>query len=290
MFEPTLLYGSSLAVLGIAASFYYGHTSLFYSVLVIVGTVLAQMSVNVISDYFDYSSGLDKELVHKKSGNLSGGSSLLAKGLVDPKYTLALGLLIFMAAGVIGIYLLYFRIQILPILAIASLSILLYAKYAKRVPYLSEPLCTLNYTLICVGSFVVISGISSLSYGLIFSFIPAGILLGGDALFVNEIPDRTIDKKYKVKHSAVMLGTGKNIGLYYLAFQSIAYLLVLMGFLLGSLPRLSILCLLTLPTTYYVFAGLYNSNSKKYGSYLKTHTISSFIFALILSLSYLLHI
>lgn len=288
MFEPTLLYGLSLAVLGTAAAFHYGYFSLLYAVLVIIGTVLAQMSVNVISDYFDYSSGLDRELVRKKSGELSGGSSLLADGLIKPKYTLVMGHLIFLAAGLIGVYLLYVRIQVLPILIIAVPSILLYAKYVKRIPYLSEPLCTFNYTLIAFGSFVVVSGIYALSYGVAFAFVPAGILLGGDALFVNEVPDRTVDKKYGVKHSAVMLGTSKKIGLYYLAFQSLAYVIMVVGIFFAFVPVFALACLLTLPTTFYVFKGLYSGNSKKYASYLKMHTISSFVFALILSLSYLI--
>lgn len=288
MFEPTLLYGLSLAILGVSAAVYYGHFSLLYALLAIAGSVLAQMSVNVISDYFDYSSGLDKELARKKSGQLSGGSSLLAEGKIKPKYTLALGLGVFLIAALIGIYLVYVRIQILPILIVAALSILLYAKYVKKVPYMAEPLCTLNYMLISLGNFIVVAGIFAVSYGLIFSFIPAGILLGGNALFVNEVPDRAIDKKYGVKHSAVMLETSKNIGLYYLAFQSVAYIIIIVGVVIRALPLLSIFTLLTLPSTFYVLGGLYKANSKKYGAYLKMHTLSSFVFALILSLSYLL--
>lgn len=285
-----MLYGLALAILGVSASVYYGHFSLVYASLAMVGSVLAQMSVNVISDYFDYSSGLDKELANKKYGQLSGGSSLLAEGRIDPRHTLAMGLGIFSIAALIGIYLVYVRIQILPILIIAALSILFYAKYVKKIPYLSEPLCAINYILISLGNFVVVSGISAISYGLIFSFIPAGILLGGDALFVNEVPDRAIDKKYGVKHSAVMLGTSKNIGLYYLAFQSIAYIMIVVGIVIRALPIFSVFCLLTLPTTFYVFRGLYSADSKKYGAYLKMHTLSSFVFALILSLSYLLSV
>ncbi len=290
MFEPTLLYGFSLAIIGVSASVYYGHFSALYALLVILGSVLAQMSVNVISDYFDYSSGLDKELAHSKSGQLSGGSSLLADGKIDPKYTLAIGLGIFSIAALIGIYLVSVRIQVLPILIVASASILFYAKYVKKMPYMAEPLCTVNYTMIPLGAFVVVSGASALSYALIFSFIPSGILLGGDALFVNEVPDRVVDKKYGVKHGAVMLGSSKNTGLYYLAFQSVAYIMVAIGIAIGSLPIFSILCFVTVPTTFYVFRGLYIGDSKKYGAYLKTHTLSAFAFALILSLSYLLSV
>lgn len=286
MFEPTLLYGLSLAILGIAASEYYGHFNLLYAVLVLLGSVLAQMSVNVISDYFDYSSGLDKELVHNKSGELAGGSSLLADGLIKPRNTLVLGVLIFMFAAVVGLYLLYVRIAILPILIIAAFTIFLYARYVKRIPYLSEPLCTFNYTLISLGSFIVLSGISSLSYDLIFSFVPAGIMLGGNALFVNEVPDRIVDKKYGVKHSAVMLKTNKRIGLYYLGWQAIAYLLLLAGIVIGALPILSLACFLVLPITFSVFKGLYNGDSERYGEYLGAHTLYSFALVLILSATY----
>ena len=288
MFEPTLLYGLFLAILGAAASVYYGHFSFMYTVLVVIGVVLAQMSVNVISDYFDYSSGLDKELVRKKSGQLGGGSSFLAEGLIKPRYTLAAGVAAFLIAASIGVYILYVRIELLPILVIAALTILLYAKYVKKVPYLAEPLCTINYTLIALGSFIAVSGMYQLPYNVLFYFIPAGIMLGGNALFVNEIPDAAIDKKYGVKHSAVMLKTSKNIGLYYLSFQLIAYAILAIGIALGSVPLFSLLCIVTLPTTFYIFGGIYNANSKKYSDYLKIHTISAVAFALILSISYLI--
>ena len=133
MFEPTLLYSLSLAVIGVAASAHYMRFSAFYGSLVIIGAVLAQMSVNVISDYFDYSSGLDRELGLRRQSSLAGGSSLLANGRIKPLPTLFLGLSAFIAAAVIGVYLVYIRVQILPILVLAAFSILLYSKYVKKV-------------------------------------------------------------------------------------------------------------------------------------------------------------
>ncbi len=288
MFEPTLLYSLALSVLGSAAALYYGHFSPAYAVLVVVGSVLAQMSVNVISDYFDYYSGLDKELSHGKTGQLSGGSSLLASGQIKPGYTLASGIAAFLLAAAIGTYILYVQILVLPIVVIAALSILLYARYVKRVTYLSQPPCTVAYMFIALGGFIVVYGMPALPYSILFYFVPAGILLGGDALFVNEVPDRELDMKYGARHSAVMLKSGKNRGLYYLAWQSIAYAIVAAGMILGAVPALSFACLITLPTTFYVFRGIYGDHSEKYATYLKVHTMSSFAFALILSLSYIL--
>ena len=285
MFEPTLLYGTSLAVIGVATAAHYGHFSAFYGLLAIIGSALAQMSVNVISDYFDYESGLDRKLIRTKKDNLSGGSTLIAKGLIKPNQTLAMGLLIFAVAGIIGLYLLYVRIQLLPILIIAIVSILLYARYVKKVPYLSEPLCTLNYTLIALGSFIVVAGNAPLPYGLIFLLIPSGILLGGDALYVNEVPDRKIDEKFGIKHSAVMLKTSKKIGLYYLGMQSAAFILMILGVILGYIPIICLAVLITYPTTAYVYMGLSRAGAKNYGKYLFIHTLSSITFAIILSLS-----
>ena len=286
MFEPTLLYGLALAVLGVSAAVYYGHFSLLYAALVIVGSVLAQMSVNVISDYFDYSSGLDKQLAKRKSGQLAGGSSLLADKLIAPRPTLLLGLLIFLAAGIIGVYIMLSRPEILPILIVAAFSILFYSRYVKRVPYLSEPLCTLNYALIALGSFIVLDGIS-FPYAILFAIIPAGIILGGNALFVNEVPDRLTDRKFGVRHSAAMLGTNRRIGAYYLAWQVFAYALLALGIALGTVPVLAIVAFVTIPVTLYVFNGLYSADSKRYGAYLVFHTTYSFAFAVILSTAYL---
>ncbi len=286
MFEPTLLYGLALAVLGVAAAYYYGHFSPLYAILVIIGAVLAQVSVNVISDYFDYRSGLDMELVKRKAGELSGGSSLIAEGRIKPEFTLATGLATLAGAAVIGFYLLLTHTYILPIMVVAALSIFLYARYVKRVPYLSELLCSANYILISFGSFIVMAGIASLTPALLFAFVPAGIMLGGNALFVNSVPDRKVDRRYGARHTAIMLRTDKNIGLYYLATQSLAFALLAIGIAAGFLPLLSLACFFAVPVTYYVFRGLYNGDSKRYGAYLGAHTAASFVLAIILSVSY----
>jgi 4-hydroxybenzoate polyprenyltransferase len=179
------------------------------------------------------------------------------------------------------------KIQLLPILVVASLSILLYARFAKKVPYLSEPLCTLNYVLIAFGSFIVVAGFNQLSHALIFSLVPAGIMLGGNSLFINEIPDRGVDRKYGVKHSAVMLKTSKRIALYYLSFQAAAYLILVSGLILRQLPPAAAVALATLPITPYIFYGIYNARTRKYGRYLAFQTAASFIFAVLLSVVYI---
>lgn len=287
MFEPTLLYGFSLAVIGVSAAIHYGYVSIGYGILAISGSVLAQMSVNVISDFFDYSSGLDKELASGKKDELGGGSKLLVKGLIKPRQTFILGLFIFTLAALIGIFLLTVRIQLLPILVIAAPSILLYSRYVKKVPYLAEPLCGFNYALIGLGCFIVVAGNAPLPMALLFLLAPAGIIIGSDTLYVNEVPDRKLDKKYGVRHSAVMLWTGKRIGLYYLLLQSIGYALIIIGSVIGFIPLLALAALVTVPATLYVFMGLYNDNSKKYSEYLAIHTIFSVILGLILCVSLL---
>lgn len=288
LFEPTLLYSLALAVLGISAAYHYGHFSAVNAILLIIGSVLAQMSVNVISDYFDYTSGLDKELAKKKSGNLAGGSSLIAEGKIKPIKTLLSGIITLMLAAIIGFYFLTIHPVLFPIILLAGISILLYARVVKRIPYLSEPLCTLNYTLIAYGSFIAMAGISAVNYQIAFAFIPAGIMLGGNALFVNEIPDRKTDKKYGVRHSAVMLGTSRKIAAYYLLFQLVAYLILVTGILVSKLSIFSISALVVLPITPYIFNGIYNAYSDKYAKYLGLHTIASFAFALLLSAAFLI--
>lgn len=289
LFEPTLLYGLSLSLLGVSAAVYYGHFSAFLAVLAVAGAVLAQMSVNVISDYFDYSSGLDRELSRSKADQLSGGSSLIASGKIRAGYTLLLGVFVFAIDAVIGAYVvLFYRPELLPVLAVAALSILLYSRYVKRVPYLSELLCSFNYILIAVGSFIVVAGLSAFSLNLLFAFVPAGIMLGGNALFVNSVPDRQIDKKYGARHSAIMLGTERNIGLYYLSLQALSFVILAVGAWIGVLPFLSVMALGFVPSTMYVFNGLYGAKVKDYGSYLSTHTLSSFILALLIAAVYVI--
>ena len=87
-----------------------------------------------------------------------------------------------------------------------------------------------------------------------------------------------------------MLKTNKKIGLYYLTSQSIAFIILIYGIIIGALPILALACLLTLPTTFYVFNGLYKKDARNYGKYLDTHTWSSFALALILCASYIIMI
>lgn len=289
MFEPTLLYGLSLGVLGVAAAYAGGHFSLLLASIAIAGGVLAQMSVNVISDYFDYSSGLDRELSGSKADSLSGGSSLIARGLIRADYTLLLGVLVFAIDAMLGAYVvIFYRPELLPILIVAALSIFLYSRYIKKAPYLSELVCSFNYVLIALGAFVTVAGISSFSAGLLFAFVPAGIMLGGNALFVNSVPDRAADMRHGARNSAIMLGSERNIGLYYMALQSFSFIVIVLGALTGAMPFLSMVVLGFVPSTVYVFRGLYSSESKNYSAYLGAHTLSSFILALILSASYAL--
>ena len=151
-----------------------------------------QIAVNLIDDYEDYSSGLDKETVKTK---FSGGSELLTKKLIKPRYVLAIGVIAFILAALIGVYLISKDIVLLPIALVGGVSALFYAKYLSKVPLLSEPLTGLNFALVCFGCFIAAGG--SLGSAALFSF--AGIAAGFQvavAVIVNYMPDRRSDRKH----------------------------------------------------------------------------------------------
>ena len=85
VFEPTLFFGLLAALLGVAASWHYGTLKFSDGILAVIGIILAQIAVNLIDDYTDFSSGLDSDTEKTK---FSGGSVLLGKegGLKNLNY------------------------------------------------------------------------------------------------------------------------------------------------------------------------------------------------------------
>jgi 1,4-dihydroxy-2-naphthoate polyprenyltransferase len=289
IFEPTILFGFFTALVGAAAARYYGNFNLIYAVLVVLGVVMAQIAVNIIDDYVDYEKGLDRAL---KKTKFSGGSDLIGKGKgrIPPLNALGLGLFFVVLALVIGVFLAVTNPVIVPIMIIGGVSVILYAKFFVNVPFLSEPLTILNFTLVCFGAFVVVGHFwnTQVVYDLLFIFIPAGIV-PATALLANSVPDRDIDAKYGRKHGLVMLKTNRKAALYYISFQSIAYALLIAGIVLRYIPVAALMALGTVPMSAYVFAGILGyTKPEHHEKFMGLHADTSLLFLFLLFLAFLI--
>ncbi len=284
MIEPSLLLGLLCSLTGIAAAVHYGSINIFYSVLVVIGSVLAQMSVNLFDDYEDYISGLDKETIKTK---FSGGSHLVVSGKVHFRHVIWLTAILMLIAGLIGLYLaLAVNIIILVLMIIGTVAILFYTKYITALPLFAEPIAMLAFALIGIGSFIVAHG--SLSYlgDALFTTIPAGMLCG-IVLLVNEIPDAEIDKKYGRKHAVIILKNNKTIAAYYFLLMVITYLIVIFGVAFGIIPVPFLLVAITLPLVLYIALGIdHYKTPLGHERYMAINIVTVLIYLTILVIAY----
>src|SRR4030067_1532277 len=97
-----LLLSVVLVLLGTAIAWDEGHFDWHKFVLTALGLLLTHASVNILNDYFDYKSGID---LHTTRSPSSGGTGILAQGLLEPKSVYRFGLACLLTALPLGIYL-----------------------------------------------------------------------------------------------------------------------------------------------------------------------------------------
>jgi 1,4-dihydroxy-2-naphthoate octaprenyltransferase len=286
LFDPILLLAFFTSLVGAAAAFRYGSINYLFAAMAVVGSVLVQMSVNLINDYEDYSTGMDKE---NMKTNFSGGSRFVASGAVKHAHVLYLGIAAAALAALIGTYLaLVVSILLLALIAFGAASIFLYTRYILKLSLLAEPFVMLSFALVGAGSYIVAHGSLSGLGSTLFAIVPAGILVGL-ALLVNEVPDAEIDKKYGRRHSVIVLNSNRRVSAYYIGMVSIAYLLVMYGVISALLSPLFLLVILTMPAAAYVAAGISNyKNPREYEKFMASNALSTFIYLILLILAYAL--
>lgn len=260
IFHPTLIIGFIYALLGISASVYFGSANAILAVMVIIGVVCAHISVNLMDDYVDHTSGLDRENVKTE---YSGGSRFPMRNRADANNALSIAVLSAAIALAIGLFLAYSSPMILPLIAFGGVSVFCYTKYLAKLPYVSEPLTATNFALVATGSYMVVHGsLAHLGGAFLFAFMPAGTLLG-ILLLVNSLPDRVADKKHGRKNWIVMLGDNRRIARLYAASELFALALVIAGVALGELPLPFASVLVTLPFTFFIFREIRDYKSPK---------------------------
>jgi 1,4-dihydroxy-2-naphthoate polyprenyltransferase len=282
VFEPSLLLGLLTAILGVAAASHYGNINIFFSALTIVGVVLSQIAINLINDYYDFKSGMDREQlnIHTK---FSGGSKMVGSGKVSHLHALYIGLFAAAVAGAIGIYLaLSVSLVLVPLIAVGAIAVFTYTKYFTKFPLLPEPLAMLGFALMAVGSFIVARGSTAGLGSALFALVPGG-MLSGIQLLVNEVPDAEIDKKYGRKHAVIVLDDERKVAAYYVLLQLTTFALVSIGVLVYRLPVAMLAVLVTLPAVYSVAKGMLSyKNPQSFEKHMGTSVMAVLAYLLIL--------
>lgn len=281
--EPSLLFGIIPALMGIAAARYYGGLNIGYAALALAGVILAQMSANMIDDYIDFRSGLDKDTVKTK---FSGGSAAMVEGKIKPHVVLLLGIIAFVLALAIGAYLVNADRTLLPIVAVGALSVLLYAKYLARIPFMSEPITGLNFALVAIGTYIAAGGYLGFLYSFVFAAFASGIQVSA-AIVANYLPDIKADKKHGRRSGVVMIGNKHGIAAYYVAIEALAFGLIVAGVAFAHLPIGSLIALITLPLSLAVACGIMKyKNQKTYGRTIGNSVILELGIMLILAIAF----
>jgi len=286
LLEPTILFGAAAALIGVAAAAHYGSINVFLAAICVIGVVISHASVNVISDYVDYKSGLDKEQTKVRTP-FSGGSPLIVGKKLRPSEVLGMGLLAFAIAAIIGIYLISIQPIVIPLVLVGAVTILFYAKYLNKIPFMAETVTAISMFCATIGAYIVSGGSLSHLVPVVFAGAAAGIQVGL-ILYTNEVPDRDLDAKYGRKSTIIMLWDRKAEAKFYIAVEAITYLIVLAAIAIGYMPIYSVIVLLTLPLAVRIYHGMANyKNPKSYTPFMAKSAMAVMGFMLLVIISYL---
>jgi 1,4-dihydroxy-2-naphthoate octaprenyltransferase len=215
--------------------------------LCLVGALSFHGAANTINDYFDYLGGTDN--VNRYHNRFSGGSRVIQDGILTPKQTLTLGIVLLCVGIAIGLYLVI-RVGWMVLLFGVTGTILVLAYSIPRygLAYVGRGLGELAVAvgfgpLMVLGTYWVMAG--SLSAAIWWLSLTPGLLIAL-ILFVNGYPDYEADLKTAKRTAVVTLGRARARWVYVLILAAL-YLEIVLGVALSIIPVLSLLALVTIP-------------------------------------------
>lgn len=228
------------AVGAVMAARYDGPVDWWLVPFVVVASVLMHAGTNLVSDYFDYVKGVDKDYTY-------GSSGVLVDGLLTPRQVFAGGAVLFAAAC--GIGLLFVALRGWPILALGVVGLLGGIFYTARpigTKYVALGdvwVFTLMGPLMVIGSYLVLTG--SYSHAVLIASLPVGCLVAA-ILHANNMRDIEHDREAHVRTVANLLGHGGARVEYYVLVGG-AYAAVVAMILGGLLNPWALLAFATAP-------------------------------------------
>ncbi len=239
---PFLVLTPACVLLGAGTAYWRtGQLNWTYFLLALFGAVAAHVSVNALNEYFDFKSGLD---LRTQRTPFSGGSGTLPAHPELAQDALRLGIAAAALTAIIGLYFITVRgWALLPLGVLGLLTVVAYTPLVTRSPFLCLIAPGLGFgPLMVMGTDFVLTGHYSAS-AFVASLVP--FFLVNDLLLLNQFPDVEADRTVGRRHYPMVIGRRKS-SLIYAAFLALAYLSLVVGVLLGYLPRPALLGLLTL--------------------------------------------
>jgi 1,4-dihydroxy-2-naphthoate octaprenyltransferase len=256
-----LILSAILGLLGTAIAWYEhqefgGSFNLGYAFLATFGLIVAHASVNIFNDYFDSRSKLDTKTQRTP---FSGGSGAIQSGLLSEKQALWTGIACLIIIIPIGVF---FTIAVgwllLPLLAIAIISIILYTPLILRMGYPEWSAGLGLGVLPVLGAYFVQTG--SYTMGAFLASIPSGILVH-NLLLLNEFPDAEHDITVKRRTLPISIGK-KNAAIFYSALNIIVYLWIIGTVITKYMPAFTLIGLLTIPLAFKAVDGSFKYDDR----------------------------
>ncbi len=212
------------------------HPNWLWGILAIIGAVIFQISGNLISDYFDYKQGVDRE-------DTFGSSRLLVNKTFRPKTILNLGLAFLLAGIILGLFICYNTgWQLLIIGGLGVISTLFYYKFKYMA--LGDLLIFIVYgPLITLGTYYSITAV--FDWKMIALSIPIGCITV-NILHANNTRDIIHDKRASIRTFAMQIGLKASV-IFYKALITIAYVSIVFMVLTGFLHWITLGLFITLP-------------------------------------------
>lgn len=209
-----------------------------FPVCMIAG-ILFQMGTNLVSEYFDYKKGVDRE-------DTFGSSRVLVEEKIKPRKVLWGGILTFAVGFALGLILVYFRGTDMLILGlIGLLGGFFYTGFPIGYKYyaLGDILVfALMGPLMVIGTYFAMTG--HYDWNVFFISIPIGLLVAA-ILNANNIRDIMHDSQANIKTMAMLFGIqGSKSEYYFLVIGAFVSVITLVA--IGVLHWVSLIVLISL--------------------------------------------
>ena len=204
---------------------------------IFLGVIIFHAAGNLISDYFDYTHGVDTP------NNIGNTNMMIINGIFQPKTILRYGLVLLIIALLIGVSLA--MVSGWQLFIIGGLGALLTVFYYKlKFSALGDLDIFLVFgMLIALGTTFVLTGI--IDYTVLWISAPTGLLVTG-ILHANNTRDIENDTRAKISTQASVLGFNHSVK-YYLFLMFAPYLMVVGLAFFGLLSWFSLIACVSMP-------------------------------------------
>ncbi len=217
-----------------------------YFLLVMFGLILNHMALNMTDDYYDFRHLVDA-FASDGRNPYTGGSGLLSSGAIQPEKMKRVFITFYVVAIGIGLFLGIMRGPFIILLLIVGF----FCAYFYTAPPIQFGYRGLGEIaqLLCFGPGIGLGAYyvqaQRISWEAFWGTLPFGIMLFS-MITINEIPDYAEDRRGGKLNLVARFGRKAGVWLFILSLLS-AYGAIIAGVLLGRVPRLGLISLLTFP-------------------------------------------